>query len=46
MLLDAYCVLFRNFYKLNTDCVFYPAVTGELMTACLLLLWTLAAMVR
>jgi hypothetical protein len=32
------------FYKLNADCVFNPAVTGELMSASLLLLLTRVAM--
>jgi hypothetical protein len=37
MLLDADCVFF---YKLNVDCVFYPAVTDELTSACPSLLKT------
>jgi hypothetical protein len=32
------------FYKLNTDCVFYPVVTGELMSVSPLLLETRVAM--
>jgi hypothetical protein len=32
------------FYKLNSDYVFYPAVTGELMSVSPLLLWTRVAM--
>jgi hypothetical protein len=36
-----YCVLF---YKLNVDCVFYPAVMGELTLISLSLLWTREAM--
>jgi hypothetical protein len=28
------------FYKLNTDCVFYPVVTGDLTSVSLSLLWT------
>jgi hypothetical protein len=32
------------FYKLNADCVFYLAVTGELTSASLSLLWTRVAM--
>jgi hypothetical protein len=32
------------FYKLNIDCVFYPAVTGELTLARPSLLWTRVAM--
>jgi hypothetical protein len=31
------------FYKLNADCVFYSAVTGELTSARLSLLWTRVA---
>jgi hypothetical protein len=32
------------FYKLNADCVFYPAITGEVMSARPSLLWTRVAM--
>jgi hypothetical protein len=31
------------FYKLNTDCVFYSAITGELTSASPSLLWTQVA---
>jgi hypothetical protein len=31
------------FYKLNADCIFYPAVTGGLMLAHPSLLWTQVA---
>jgi hypothetical protein len=31
-------------YKLNVDCVFYPAVTGELTSVILSLLWIQVAM--
>jgi hypothetical protein len=37
--LNVYCVFFE---KLNVD--FYVAVTGESMSACLLLLWPLVVM--
>jgi hypothetical protein len=32
------------YYKLNADCVFYPAVTGELTSVNMSLLWNRVAM--
>jgi hypothetical protein len=32
------------FYKLNADCVFYPAVMGELTSVNMSLLWNRVAM--